>query len=213
MAKLTVYFKDKEIQSSSCDSSNIHIGCDEHNDLVIDSSSAAPAHAVVIISSGSYTIKQLNENHPLIVNNKKTKEAILQNNDAIVIDKHTIIFTLTESIVPPHNNKLDEEGIESLNKKLEDNVALPDANLQVLDGAHIGRILPLKKAMTRFKHGGSGIVIIAKRKDGYFISSLENDVDILVNQQTISDNTIHLNNNDIVLIDNISMQFFLETES
>lgn len=213
MAKLTVYFKDQEIQSSSYDSGNIHIGRDDHNDLIIDSPSAAPAHAVVIISSGSYSIKQLNENHPLIVNNKKTKETLLQNNDAIAIDQHTIIFTLTESIAPPQDNELNEEDIESLNKKLEENIILPDANLQVLDGAHIGRILPLKKAMTRFRHGGSGIVIISKRKDGYFISSLENDIDILVNQQPLSDKTIHLNNNDIVLIDNISMQFFLETES
>ena len=87
---------------------------------------------------------------------------------------------------------------------------MPDANLQVMNGQHIGRVLPLKKSMTRFGHSGSGVGVIARRKDGYFISSLEGDSRITVNQTPLGNKTISLNNNDVIVIDSISRQFFFE---
>ena len=115
----------------------------------------------------------------------------------------------TESIAPNHNNTFNKDVI-SLNSKLEEEVHIPDANLQVMDGQHIGRVLPLKKSMTRFGNSGSGIIIITRRKDGYFISSLESNSNITVNKEPLADKTINLSNNDILVIDNTSMQFFFE---
>ena len=208
MAKFTIYFKDKAIQSYIYDSGTVHIGRDDSNDLVIDNLDVAPAHAVIIIKADSYIIKQLNDSHPLVINKETVKEAILQKNDVITVGKHSIIFTETESPATAEN---DEIEVEFVNGNLKDKNHIPNASLQVMDGHHIGRILPLKKSMTRFGHSGSGVVIISKRKEGYFISSLESDPDILVNQTPIADKTIHLNSNDIVRINNISMQFFLES--
>jgi hypothetical protein len=79
-----------------------------------------------------------------------------------------------------------------------------------MDGQHIGRILPLKKSMTRIGQSGSGIAIISRRKDGYFISTLEGNANISINQKSLGEQTMPLTNNDIVNIDNVSMQFFLE---
>jgi len=211
MAKFTIYFKDKAIQSHIFDTGVVHIGRDDTNDLVIDNLTVAPAHAVVIIKSGACVIKQLNNDHPLVINHEKTKEAVLQNNDIISVGKHTIIFSTTESIAPAQTNNSANKDVDFLNDKLEEKIKIPDANLQVLDGHHIGRILPLKKSMTRFGHDGSGVVVISKRKDGYYISSLESDSNITVNQEVLADKTIHLNTNDIIIIDNISMQFYLES--
>ncbi len=206
MAKFTIYFKDKAIQSYIYDSGTVHIGRDDSNDLAIDNQDVAPAHAVVIIKEDSYIIKQLNEAHPLVINKEPVKEAILKNHDVITVGKHNIVFSEAESTVSTEN-----EHIEFVNIKSNEKQDTPNASLQVLDGHHIGRILPLKKSMTRFGHGGSGVVIISKRKDGYFISSLESDPSIQVNQKPLGDKTIHLKVNDIVLINNISMQFFLES--
>ncbi|MCK5191278.1 MAG: FHA domain-containing protein [Methylococcales bacterium] len=209
MAKFTVYFKGKAIQSKIFDSGVIHIGRDETNDLVIDNLAIAPAHAVVIIKEDSCIIKPLNDEFPLVVNDEKSKESLLKNNDKIEIGKHTIVFNTTESIAPNHNNTFNKDVI-SLNSKLEEEVHIPDANLQVMDGQHIGRVLPLKKSMTRFGNSGSGIIIITRRKDGYFISSLESNSNITVNKEPLADKTINLSNNDILVIDNTSMQFFFE---
>ena len=164
---------------------------------------------VVIIKEDSCIIKPLNDEFPLVVNDEKSKESLLKNNDKIEIGKHTIVFNTTESIAPNHNNTFNKDVI-SLNSKLEEEVHIPDANLQVMDGQHIGRVLPLKKSMTRFGNSGSGIVIITRRKDGYFISSLESNSNITVNKEPLADKTINLSNNDILVIDNTSMQFFFE---
>jgi len=211
MAKFTIYFNDKVLQSHIFDSGIVRIGRDDTNDIVIDNLAVAPAHAVVVIKEGSCIIKQLNDDHPLTVNSEKSKESLLQNNDEISIGKHTIVHNTTESVAPVQNNNHANQDVSFLNAKIEDKVKIPSANLQVMDGQHIGRILPLKKPMTRFGHSGAGVIIIARRKDGYFISSLEGDADsITVNQQTLADKTINLNNNDVVVIDNTAMQFFLE---
>ncbi len=210
MAKFTVYFKDKVIQSQIFDSGVVRIGRDETNDLTIDNLTVAPAHAVVIVKKNSSVIKQLNDEFPVFINNEQSKETLLQNNDIISVGKHTIIYNTTESVTPVKNTNTASKDVESLNTKLEERIKIPDANLQVMDGQHIGRVLPLKKSMTRFGHNGTDVGVISRRKDGYFISSLEGDSKITVNQTLLGNKTINLNNNDVVVIDNISMQFFFE---
>ncbi len=211
MAKFTIYFKEKAIQSQLFDVGIIHIGRDETNDLIIDNLGIAPAHAVVIMKADSCIIKQLNDDFPVTVNNEKCKESLLQNNDVIAMGKHTIVFNTTESVAPIENVRSTNSDVDFLNEKLEEKVKIPDANLQVMTGQNIGRVLPLKKSMTRFGHSGSGVVIISRRKEGYFISTLEGDANISINQQPLGDKTIHLKNNDIVSIDTITMQFFLDS--
>ncbi len=211
MAKFTVFFKNKAVQSYIYDSGIVRIGRDSSNDLVIDNLTVAPAHAIITINKDNCIVKQLSDNSPLIVNNEKIDETFLQNNDTITIGKYSIIYSTTESVMPDIDTfSFNNKDVERLNSKLEEKVNIPNANLQVMDGQHIGRILPLKKSMTRFGHTGNGIVIISKRKDGYFMSSLETDMNILINQKPLADQTIQLKNNDIILINNISMQFFLE---
>ncbi len=210
MAKFTVYFKDKVIQSHIFDPGIVRIGRDETNDLIIDNLTVAPAHAVVIIKEDSCVIKQLNDEFPLFINNEKSKETLLQNNDKISVGKHSVVYNTTESVTPVKNSNSASKDVASLNTKLEEKIKIPDANLQVMDGQHIGRVLPLKKSMTRFGHNGADVGVISRRKDGYFISSLDGDPKITVNQTPLGDKTISLNNNDVVVIDSISMQFFFE---
>jgi pSer/pThr/pTyr-binding forkhead associated (FHA) protein len=215
MAKFTLYFKDKPIHSGIYDAGVIHIGRDETNELVVDSLAVAPAHAVVIIKEDSCIVKQLNEKFPLLINNQATKEWSLQNNDVINVGKHYIVYTLTESFLdsetfvapPTFSHDVD---VQALNQKLEQGGRQQEANLQIMDGPHIGRILPLKKAMTRLGHDGAGIIVIARRKDGYYVSALQGHNGLAVNKQPLGENTVLLQHNDVIEVDKTPMQFFLE---
>ncbi|CCE24774.1 FHA domain-containing protein [Methylotuvimicrobium alcaliphilum] len=206
MAKFTVFFKDKAIDSVLFESGVMHIGRDESNDLTLNSLAVAPAHAAAIIKQNGCLIKQLNDDFPLIVNGEKLKESLLNNNDRITLGKYSLIFNTTESVteIPKH----ESPEVSQLNQEIGQNLNLPEANLQVMDGQHIGRILPMKKAMTRLGRNGGGIAVIARRKEGYFISSLENNSSMTINNQPLGDKTVKLNNNDLIVIDNTTLQFF-----
>lgn len=206
MAKFTVFFKDKAIHSALFESGLVHIGRDETNDLILNSLAVAPAHAVVIIKENGVLIKQLNDDFPLIVNGEKVKEYNLDNNDKITLGKHFVIYNTTESVV--ENRKRSSPDVDLLNLEIERDVQMPEANLQVMDGKHIGRILPMKKALTRLGRNGGGVAVIARRKDGYFISALETDITLTVNDIPLGDKTLKLNDNDVINIEDTALQFF-----
>lgn len=212
MAKLSVFFKGKAIQTYVFETGVVHIGRDETNDITIDSLAVAKAHAAVILRDDSNSIRQLNDDFPLVINGSKVKECVLNNNDKISLGKHDILFNSAEaSILPASVDNHIHKDIESLNSQIHSQLQNNSANLQIMNGSNIGKILPLKKAMTRLGHSGSGIVAISKRKDGYFISALEESDSILVNNQPIHDALLKLNNNDVIVVDNTSLQFFLDT--
>jgi hypothetical protein len=215
MAKLTLYFKDKPIFSGIYENGVIHIGRDDTNEIVVDSLAVAPAHAAVVMKDGSCMIKQLNEKFPLLINDLAVKEWALQNNDVINVGKHYITFSVTESVL---NDQFQAQitasekdpDLQSLNHKLDQSAKQQEANLQIMDGPHIGRILPLKKAMTRLGHEGAGVVVIARRKNGYFVSALQGHDGLAVNKEPLGENTVLLKHNDIIEVDKTPMQFFLE---
>ncbi len=209
MAKLTVFFKDKAIHSGLFEQGIVHIGRDETNDLTIDSLAVAPAHAVIIIRDDECTIKQLNDEFPLIINGKKIKACNLNNNDMISMGKHDIIFNTAEFVESSTLNSLIDEDVKSLNQEIDNELHLPAANLQIMTGSNIGKILQLKKSMTRLGHNGNGVIAISKRKEGYFVSVLENSGMITVNNEPLNDKSLKLNTNDVLVIDNTSLQFFL----
>jgi hypothetical protein len=94
------------------------------------------------------------------------------------------------------------------NPEIGAELSIPAATLQVMDGENIGKILSLKKAMTRLGQSGSGVIVISKRKDGYFVSVLENTGNIMLNNVLLNDSAVKLNDNDILVIYDISLQFF-----
>lgn len=205
MAKFTVFFKDAPIQSAMFDSGVIHIGRDNTNNIVIDSLAVAPTHAAVVINGDEVAIKQLDEEYPLFVNGIKTKQCALQSNDKIHIGKHMIVFSSTEA------NFLDEASPHDSDiGNVEHKAQIKDGNLQIVGGQHIGRLIPLKKAMTRLGSGSHGMVMITKRKDGYFIAALENHPSLKVNNKPLGESIVKLNDNDRLVIDNTPMQFFLD---
>jgi pSer/pThr/pTyr-binding forkhead associated (FHA) protein len=209
MAKLTVFFKDKPIHSSLFENGIVRIGRDETNDLTIDSLAVAPAHAAIIIRDNDYIIKQLNDEFPLIINGEKVNACNLNNNDTISMGKHDIIFNTTESVEYPTFNTLIDDDVKLLNQEIGSELYGPSANLQVMTGNNIGKILQLKNSMTRLGHIGKGVIAISKRKEGYFVSVLENNGTITVNNEPLNDKSLKLNNNDVLVVDNTSLQFFL----
>jgi hypothetical protein len=209
MPKLTVFFKDRVIHSDQFENGIVRIGRDETNDIIIDSLAVAPAHAVIVIRDDSHIVKQMNYDFPLMLNGVEVKEAPLKDNDTISLGKHDILFSTAETIhTSPQFNESNRLASNPLNQN-SDEISLPAANLQILNGENIGKIIALRKKIMQIGRSGSGIIVITKRKDGYFVSILENIGTITLNDTPIDDNSLKLNNNDVLVINNRSLQFFL----
>ncbi|WP_428355092.1 FHA domain-containing protein [Methyloprofundus sp.] len=203
MAKFSVFLRDESLFSALFKSGVIHIGRDESNDLAIDSLAFAPAHAAVIVRDNETIIKQLNANFPLIINGKRHNKHRLKNGDIITVGKHQIIYNPDENkttLAQPNSKATD---LNNSSKHIEQ----PAASLQIMTGKHIGHIIPLNKSMTRMGHQGSGIIVITLRKEGYFVSVLEANDRIKLNNTLLASHSIQLKNNDIILLNDIPIQF------
>lgn len=205
MAKLTVFFKDRAIHTDLFENGIVRIGRDETNDLMIDSLAVAPEHAVIHISDDSCMIKQVNLDFPLMLNGVQIKESPIKDNDTISLGKHEIVFNATEIIL--QSKEIVGENFTPFNWKSTE-ISLPAANLQILNGENIGKIIAVKKTILQIGRKGSGIVAVTKRKDGYYVSVLENIGTITINDMPINNSSIKLNNNDILVVNDRSMQFF-----
>ncbi len=210
MAKLTVYFKYKAIDSYLFENKVVHIGRDETNDIKIDSLAVAPAHAVIIIKD-KCLIKQLNDDYPLIINGQKTKESLLNNSDTITIGKHDIVFNDSEPSINEIEDTLDFKDNTPVASAIDEHhdEHIPAASLQVMNGDNIGKVVSLKRAMTRLGNIGNGILVITKRKDGYFVSALENNGTLLINNNPLNESYLKLQQNDVLSINSTALQFFL----
>jgi hypothetical protein len=79
--------------------------------------------------------------------------------------------------------------------------------LQIVNGDNFGRIIPLKKNLTRIGHSGGDCAMVARREDGYFISFLEGSNPPSVNQRPIGNQAQLLTDGDIIDLGGTQLQF------
>jgi pSer/pThr/pTyr-binding forkhead associated (FHA) protein len=210
MPKLTVYFRDKEIESFTFEEGQVRIGRDETNEIQIDSLAIAPVHAVITLNHDVASIRPLQDEFPITVNGEKIKKGVLNDNDMIALGKHHILFksdNSTSEFKPLAETAESEPSLSAPLFGIEPE--LPHGNFQIMDGENIGKIIQIKKTMVQLGRPGQGIVVVTRKKEGYFVSTLENKGSLTVNGIPIENRIVKLSNNDILGINDKSLQFFL----
>jgi hypothetical protein len=87
------------------------------------------------------------------------------------------------------------------------------ARLQVVNGANAGKELELTKALTTIGKPGTQVAAITRRPQGYFVIHVEGGSDNrtpLVNGEATGTQAHPLNNNDIIEVAGIKLQFFVD---
>ncbi|MGR9107015.1 MAG: FHA domain-containing protein [Gammaproteobacteria bacterium] len=213
MAKLTLTFKGKPIRSFQFEGGErVRIGRNHDNEIQIDSLAVAPVHAEIKFGSSRSVISQKQLDFPLLVNNAQTSRHELQHGDQIAIGKHVLYFTedstLLEAPSPLGSWSPEDNDLKLLNEELRHFTQSSDAQLQILNGRNIGRMVSLKAGLTRLGKSETGVAVIAKRKDGFFVAALDGKSQIRLNGQPVLDKSIKLNHGDLLEIDRTEMQFF-----
>lgn len=205
MAKLTLFFRNRVLGVHHLEDGPICIGRHSDCEIAIDSLAVAERHAHVTPVSDTYEISPYAEDTPVIVNHCPIKTHQLNHGDVIQLGKHTLHFAESAitlfSPAPPQTQEKKEAQVVS-------SPELAIGGIQIMNGTHLGKVIPLQRALTRVSLSQAQCAIIARRPDGYYISHLEGDQPPAIEGQPIGDLTVRLEEGNRVLLDGIEMLFF-----
>ncbi len=202
MPKLTLSFKGHVIDVFHLEEGETCIGRNEDCDIWIDSLAVGPQQVLIRQSSEhDYQLEAMDENFPVLVNHLPIDVTLLSHGDVIQVGKHTLTYS----------DDVMELGADLRSSPPEDDLTpseLPASGvLQIMNGENFGRIIPLKRNMTRIGHAGGDCAMISKRDDGYFLSFLEGPHPPVVNRISIGNGSHHLHDGDIIEVGGTKMQF------
>lgn len=205
MAKLTLFFKDVQLEEFEFDRGSISIGRDPDNAISIDSLAIAPRHATIELQGEKATLRVLGAGYPVLVNGQGGVEHELKNGDILTLGKHTLQFQQRQWTPP--SGESDEAPGESL---AEFRSRAPKAGLQIMNGKNIGIILPLRNSLTRLGQPDQGYAIIARRPEGFFLSAISRTSSVTLNDQIVGAQTLPLRDGDSLAVMGQEMLFFLQ---
>ncbi|MCX8049704.1 MAG: FHA domain-containing protein [Methylohalobius sp.] len=192
MVRLTVSFQGNLVKVHEAASGVITIGQDPDNTLCIEAPDIAPKHAIIDLDhpKGPQLLRE-DERFLVEVNGVSTARHLLVSGDIIRLGQHILYYADTRTFLPTQSLGTQEPS---------------EASLQLLNGKNIGRVIPLKRALTRLGNHDS-VAVIARRKDGYFLSSLAGDERIKINGYPLKEQTVQLKRGDKLEIDNTQLLF------
>lgn len=200
MAKLSITFKGMPLQAIELGKGETTIGRDPSNAVHIDSLAIADFHAVIRPTPEGYIIQQLQAAFPVLLNKKQVTEDLLQDGDIIVLGKHSLYFNQQARSFP----QLDEFP----NRTPTTEFKAFEGGFQVMNGKHIGMVIPLKATVTQMGKDGAGMVIVTKGDEGYSISPGSSQVLLTINGQPVTEGEARLTDGDMVRINSALLQFF-----
>lgn len=209
MPTLTLAFKGNTLQVIPLHDGLMRIGREPSCDIHIDSLAISPQHARLLLRDGECTL-QSNTGEETFVNHLPVSEQVLQDNDLIRIGKHTLLYTNDAEPLA----KIDHSTTASAH---EPTPAPPPATsnnsegcLQVINGKHLGKTIKLRSGMTDLGKVGIAPALISLRRDGYYIANLGENDNLHVGDENIGERTWPLKDGDLIQIDKLKLQFYLE---
>lgn len=200
------------------------IGRKPHNDIQIDNLAISGEHAAIVTILNDAFLEDMNSTNGTYVNGQPVKKHVLQNNDVIELGKYRLKF-IADGVGSPSEQ---DEAMSYAQAVVTDGVlsgavagaeAAPAAPapsgmlgmIQILSGTHAGRTLELSKSLTTLGKPGTQVAVITRRPHGYFITHVEGTVFPVVNGRSLDAQAHRLNENDIIEIAGVKMEFFSQS--
>lgn len=218
MHKLILSFKGRILKVYSPQDMEFSIGSQPECDMPIDNLAVAPVHARVFFRGHKAHLKPAFKDNKVLINNKiifGTDEVQLARGDELQIGKHTITYLWESNIHPQEINHSElQNGSASRTEHRPEQKPLsrPALNgwLQVMNGPRMGRTLQLDKPNLRIGSSKEKSALISNRDDGYYLTSLNKDINISVNEQRVINYPVHLQDGHTIQVDDMTMLFFIQ---
>lgn len=222
MPKLTLCFKGRFIGLHNLDESTTTIGRAANAGIHIESLAIAENHALITLENELCRIAPIGDNLVKINHHSVNEPTRLSHGDVVQIGKHELFYSEnaigldTRQPNEMHSSQQPgqpQEAANSVFDQLLHNInTLPTGTIQILSGRHLGKIIPLQRGLTRLGLTGNECAVIAHRNDGYYISHLEGDAPPRVNNQSIGNRCVRLQEGYEIQMGSTRMRFHEEIE-
>ena len=201
------------------------IGRKPHNDIQIDNLAISGDHAAIVTILNDAFLEDMNSTNGTYVNGQPVKKHVLQSNDVIELGKYRLKY-ISDGGAPlaADQDVSFSQSIGTDNGRQA--AAAPEAPptpapasssavgmIQILSGTHAGRTLELSKSLTTLGKPGTQVAVITRRPHGYFITHVEGTVFPVVNGRSLDAQAHRLNDNDIIEIAGVKMEFFSQNRA
>jgi pSer/pThr/pTyr-binding forkhead associated (FHA) protein len=213
----------------------VTIGRNPGNDICIDNLAVSSFHAKIVKEGDTYSIEDLKSTNGTFLNKKKIAKAALQDNDAIIIGKHTLTFLVPETddadkTVKMKKSRMDKTMVldtKAHKEMLEAARAAPSSwekgaigGFRVIDGPtdkpeyemtdKLTTIGKIQSAGIRLKgiFAPKVAAYVNKTAEGYFVSPSSSGKKPTVNGKAVEGKS-ELKDGDILEIGKVRLQFFL----
>ncbi|QKT04713.1 FHA domain-containing protein [Ectothiorhodospiraceae bacterium 2226] len=202
MATITLSFKGTVIKSYPLEEGENLIGSDPECAIRIDSLAVAPRHARLCTRGRETTLEDLGQGDGTFVNHEPIAAATaLADGDVVRVGKHTLTYL---------SGAQQSAADEDVGRSFEVN-APSAAWLQIMNGHNVGKTISLNRALTNIGKKGVQTAVIARRNGGFFLSHLEGPQSVLVQGAPLGDRIRRLDDQDVIQIGNVKMQFYLQS--
>jgi len=205
MAKLTVSFKGRLIAIHHLDEQPVTIGHDPNCRIHIDSLAVAPRHVELLVTDTGYLMLALDPNFPVLVNGKTVEQAKLHPGDIIQVGKHSISLSEDEPEVIISLPSQVPDTTSGQEPKDEDGVA---AYIQVQSGGNIGKVVSLRRVVTRLKWAGIHDLAVTREGNSHILVRLNQDLVVKVDGKPMKEEEIVLSDNTSIEVGNIRLGYF-----
>ncbi len=230
MAKIIVSLDGKIVDDITLSKERMTIGRRPHNDVVIENLAVSGEHAVIVTNGNDSVLEDLNSTNGTLINGQPVKKHVLQHNDVIELAKYRIKFLVGPAqitandddavtakqhaaVTPParqtpaKNSRADKPSTATVNTPQPET---RQGTLKVMNGANTGKELALNKALTTLGRPGVQVAVIARRREGYFLTHVEGAEYPAINGKAIGAEPRQLKHGDLIDLSATKMAFSLK---
>ncbi len=205
MHKLILSFKGRIQKVLTPEGNSCSIGRSPDSDIAIDNLAVEPQHAILHFTDHEASISTTRVQNHILINNARPAEhqdIALAHGDEISIGKHTLTYQweneLTDKQIPSDIEPPRQTAHEGW--------------LQIMNGPRMGRTLQLNKPSMQIGAASGKVALITNRNDGYYLSILDKDISVKVNNNDIGDSVVPLHNGNTIRVGDMEMLFFTQEQ-
>ncbi len=238
MAKIHVKFNNSVLKVVDIDKDSLSIGRNAGNDIQIDNLAVSNFHARVEKSPAGYCIEDLKSTNGTFINDRRITRVVLNDNDAVTIGKHTLVFFLGDgeagAAPDPTGSGLDQTMILDTRAHRERLVKAAAGGTSTLRRETIGVFtvfegeagqceFELTDRLTLIgKHEGAGVKLdglqgskiggfVARDRDLYTLIPPDSSRTIIINGQKVNEGVL-LEEGDEIEVGGVKMRFHMRAK-